>query len=294
MDRHHVDIDSVTGVSTTGHSWDGIKELNQPLPRWWLWLFIATVVWAAGYMLLYPAWPLVTGATGGLLGWHSRAAVAVDLAALQATRAPMTQKLSATPIADVAKDPELFAFTRALGRTAFGDNCAPCHGAGGGGAKGFPNLNDDDWLWGGKLADIQTTITHGIRWTADENTRVNAMPAFGKTGVLDAAAISNVADYVRGLSGLPTSPGADLAAGKKIFAENCVSCHGEGGRGNHELGAPNLTDAVWFYGPDKTTIVEGLVNGRGAAMPAWAGRLDPTTIKALAIYVHSMGGGQPD
>jgi cytochrome c oxidase cbb3-type subunit III len=204
----------------------------------------------------------------------------------------MTAKLAATPIAEVETNAELLAFTREVGRTAFGDNCAPCHGAGGGGSKGFPNLNDDDWLWGGTLADISTTLEHGIRSPGDEATRTGGMPAFGSTGVLDGPAMSDVADFVRSLSGLSVEKGADLAAGAKVFAENCASCHGEQGRGNREVGAPNLADAVWFYGSDKKTIIEGLRNGRAGLMPAWGGRLDPTTIKALAIYVHSMGGGE--
>jgi cytochrome c oxidase cbb3-type subunit 3 len=218
--------------------------------------------------------------------------VSQDLADLQALRAPMTAKLAATPIAEIETNAEMLTFAREVGRTAFADNCAPCHGTGGGGAKGFPNLNDDDWLWGGHVDDIRQTIEHGVRSPTDEVTRAGGMPAFGGTGVLDGAAMSTVADFVRSLSGLPTEKGADLVAGAKIFRENCVSCHGPEGRGNREVGAPNLADAVWFYGPEKKTIVEGLSKGRAGMMPSWHMRLDQTTIKALAVYVHSMGGGE--
>jgi cytochrome c oxidase cbb3-type subunit 3 len=277
-------------AATTGHEWDGIEELNNPLPRWWLWIFYATILWSIAYWIVYPAWPLISGYTSGVFGWRSRTMLAQDLADLEALRAPMTAKLNTASLDAIRNEPDLLGFAQALGKTAFADNCAPCHGAGGGGARGFPNLNDDDWLWGGSLAAIETTINHGIRSTVDEQTRQGAMPAF--TGVLDRPAMSAVADHVRSLSGLPVDPKADLAAGAKIFADNCAACHGEAGRGNREVGAPDLTDAVWFYGADKAVIVEGIAKGRGAVMPAWANRLDPPTIKAIALYVHSLGGGE--
>jgi cytochrome c oxidase cbb3-type subunit 3 len=209
----------VVDVGTTGHSWDGITELNTPLPRWWLWLFYATIVWSVGYWVVYPSWPLVSSYARGVSGWHAREGVVQDLAALKAQRAKMTELLAATPIEDVAKNAELMAFARAQGKAAFGDNCTPCHGAGGGGAKGFPNLNDDDWLWGGKLHEIATTLQHGVRWTLDENTRNSAMPAFGRDNILNATQMSQVADYVRSLSDLPVDNFAILLAGAKIFEE---------------------------------------------------------------------------
>ena len=291
VDGTHHDVDSVTGTVTTGHVWDGIRELNTPLPRWWLWIFYATIVWSIGYWVVYPAWPLVSSHTRGVWNWNSRAAIVDDLALLKAQRGPMTDKLAAAPLETVASDPLLLDFARAQGRAAFGDNCAPCHGAGGGGAKGYPNLNDDDWLWGGKLADIATTIRHGIR-SADRKTRQGSMPAFGRDGMLKWSEIETVADYIRSLAGLPVDSKLDVAAGTKIFVDNCVPCHGPAGKGNHELGAPDLTDVIWLYGSDKAAIVDGLWNGRGAVMPAWSGRLDDTTIKALAIYVHMLGGGE--
>ncbi|MGA7488584.1 MAG: cytochrome-c oxidase, cbb3-type subunit III [Xanthobacteraceae bacterium] len=296
LDSHPADakpgVDAFTGTATTGHVWDGIRELNTPLPRWWLWLFYATIVWAVGYWVVYPAWPLVSSYTAGAFRWHSRDAVASDIEALKAQRGPMVGKLAAASLQEIASDPQLLEFARAQGRPAFAENCAPCHGAGGGGGRGYPNLNDDDWIWGGKLDEIAQTIRHGIR-SADANARQGAaMPAFGRDGILKRADIENVANYVRSLAGLPADPKADLVAGKKIFADNCAVCHGEGGKGKRELGAPDLTDAIWLYGADRAAIVDAVWNGRGGVMPAWAGRLDDATIKALAIYVHSFGGGE--
>jgi cytochrome c oxidase cbb3-type subunit III len=287
----HSDIDHVSGTSTTGHEWDGIKELNTPLPRWWLITFYLTIAWAIGYWVVYPAWPLITSYTTGLFGYSTRADVAVELANLEKIRGEKMIKLAATPLAEIEKDPALLALARARGKAAFGDNCAPCHGTGGAGAKGYPNLNDDEWIWGGKLEQIEQTIQFGAR-SGNPKAHEGAMLAFGKDGVLKPAEIVTVANYVRALSGLSASSGYDAAAGKKIFADNCVSCHGDNGKGNQELGAPDLTDKIWLYGSDEATLVETITNGRAGVMPAWAGRLDPATIKALAVYVHSLGGGK--
>ena len=289
MAEEHREIDPVTGTATTGHDWDGIQELNTPLPRWWLWLFYVTIVWSVGYWVVYPAWPLVTDATKGVFGYNTRSAIVEDLAALQTQRGPMMQQLASASTAEIAASPQLIDFARAQGRVAFADNCAPCHGAGGGGAKGYPNLNDDDWLWGGKLADIEQTIRYGIRSGHDKGHQGN-MPPF--KDVLKPAEMSNVADYVRSLSGLSTEAGADLKAGQKLFADNCAVCHGDAGKGNREVGAPNLTDTIWLYGSDKATIVQGLQQGRGGVMPVWEGRLSEPVIKALAVYVYGFGGGE--
>ncbi len=285
------DIDKVTGVETTGHEWDGIRELNNPLPRWWLWTFYLTIIWSIGYWIVYPSWPLLTNYTQGAFGWNSRSAVATDLAELRAKRAGMESRIAAAPLQEIVADQQMLDFARAQGRAAFADNCAPCHGAGGGGAKGYPNLNDDDWLWGGTLDDIVYTIRHGVRST-DEKSRQGSMPAFGRDKLLERPDILAVAEYTRSLSGLPVTPGADLERGKKVFADNCAACHGEAGKGNREIGAPDLTDQIWLYGSGQDVIVEGLMNGRGAMMPHWAPRLDDTTIKSLAVYVHTLGGGQ--
>ena len=290
-EQEHNDIDPVTGTATTGHDWDGIHELNTPLPRWWLWTFYACIVWAIGYWVVYPAWPLLTNSTQGVFGWHTRSAVVSDLDELKLVRGPMMDKLTNASVADIVKDPQLTDFARALGRTAFGDNCAPCHGAGGGGAKGYPNLNDDDWLWGGKLASIEQTVRHGAR-SGDKDDHEGNMPAFGREGMLKPNQISAAADFVRSLSGLAVEKGADLALGKQVFADNCTVCHGPEGKGNREVGAPNLTDKIWLYGPDKETIMQGIQNCRGGTMPAWQGRLSEPVLKALVVYVYSFGGGE--
>jgi len=288
---HSREIDPVTGTATTGHEWDGIKELNTPLPRWWLWIFYATIVWSVGYWILYPAWPVVRSHTTGVWNWSSRTAVMEELSALSVQRAPHTSRIAAASPEEIVADPQLLGFARAQGRTAFADNCAPCHGTGGGGATGYPNLNDDDWLWGGKLADIEATIRHGIRGT-DEKARMGAMPAFGRDGLLKRPDVVAVAEFTRTLSGLPADAKVDIAQGRKVFAENCAVCHGEGGKGNRELGAPDLTNGIWLYGSDRQAIVDGIWNGRGGVMPGFVGRLDDTTIKALAVFVHTLGGGE--
>src|SRR6516164_7208342 len=287
----HNDIDHVSGRSTTGHEWGGIKELNTPLPRWWVLTFYATIIWAIGYWVVYPAWPLVTGYTAGILHYTNRAAVTQDLANLEALRGEKMKVLGNASLADIEKDPALLALARAKGRTVFGDNCAPCHGSGATGAKGYPNLNDDDWLWGGTLDQIMQTIQFGAR-SGHAKTHEGQMLAFGKDGVLKPEQIITVSNYVRSLSGLSTDPGYDAADGTKIFAENCAACHGDNGKGNPDVGAPNLTDKIWLYGSDEATLIDTISNGRAGVMPAWEGRLDPVTLKAMAVYVHSLGGGK--
>jgi cytochrome c oxidase cbb3-type subunit III len=289
--EEHKEVDALTGTATTGHEWDGLRELNTPLPRWWLWLFYITIVWSVGYWIVYPAWPLLTNSTQGIFGWHTRSAVVADLDELKRQRGPLMDKLATASLSEIVADPNLLDFARAQGRVAFADNCVPCHGAGGGGTKGYPNLNDDEWLWGGKLADIEQTIRHGAR-AGDDKGRQGNMPAFGRDKILKANEISAVADLVRSLSGLSTESDADLALGMKVFAANCAICHGPHGKGNREMGAPDLTDKIWFYGSDKATIVQGIQNGRGGVMPAWGGRLSEPTIKALTVYVHTLGGGE--
>ena len=285
------EIDAVSRTATTGHQWDGIRELNTPLPRWWLWTFYATIAWAFVYWILFPAWPLVGGYTAGVLGYSSRTQVAAELAELRRLRGEKGAALEQASLAAIEADPALLAFAQAQGRAAFANNCAPCHGAGAAGATGYPNLNDDDWLWGGSLDAIWKTIAYGVR-SGHPEAHESQMPAFGKTGLLKPEEIAVVANYVRSLSGLPVRPGADLAAGAKLFAANCASCHGDDGKGKQELGAPNLADQIWLYGSDETAIVDTITNGHAGVMPAWTGRLDPATIKALAVYVHTLGGGR--
>ncbi|MGY3611106.1 MULTISPECIES: cytochrome-c oxidase, cbb3-type subunit III [unclassified Bradyrhizobium] len=285
------ELDQVSGKTTTGHQWDGIKELNTPLPRWWLITFYATILWAIGYWIVYPAWPLLWSHTTGVLNYSTRAAVGVELANLEKIRGDKMVALGAASLADIEKNPALLALARARGKIAFGDNCAPCHGSGGAGAKGYPNLNDDDWLWGGSLEQILQTVQFGAR-SGHAKTHEGAMLAFGKDGILKRDEIVTVANYVRSLSGLSTRQGYDVAAGEKLFADNCSTCHGADGKGNQELGAPDLTDKIWLYGSDEATVIETITNGRAGVMPAWVGRLDPSTIKALAVYVHTLGGGR--
>lgn len=289
--QHEKDIDKVTGVSTTGHEWDGIKELNNPLPRWWLWVFYATIVFSVFYVLAYPAIPLVNSATNGLLGWNARSALVDDLDRLRATRGERMTALDEASLREIAADPALADFAHAYGRAAFGDNCAACHGAGAGGGPTYPNLLDDDWIWGGTLEDIQQTIAFGIRSTHDE-TRFGNMPAFVRDGLLSREEGLLVSDYVRQMAGLSVGEGFDAARAGEIYAANCAACHGEDGRGMRELGAPNLVNGIWLYGSDRATIYEGVANGRGAMMPHFAGRLDEATIKALTVYVHALGGGE--
>ena len=282
--------DTATDAETTGHEWDGISELNKPLPKWWLWTFYVTIVWAIGYWLLMPAWPLVASYSKGLLGYSQRETVAEQLDEAKAAKAEFRQKIAASDLAAINADPELLGFALAGGEAAFGDNCAPCHGRGAQGAFGYPNLRDDSWLWGGTIDAIHQTIQHGIRADVPE-TRSSQMPAFGRMGLLTALQVNDVTEYVLLLSGRADD---QVAAGRgaKIFADNCSPCHGAEGKGNQALGAPDLTDELWLYGGDKTTIAETIISSRNGVMPAWVGRLDPETIKELAIYVHSLGGGQ--
>lgn len=292
LDAGRGEVDAHSGQTTTGHEWDGIKELNTPLPRWWLLTLYATIIWSVAYWVAYPAWPLIASNTVGVLGYSSRADVIADVLAARQAQSAMSAGLASASFEDVSKTPEMLTFALAQGKAAFANNCAPCHGAGGGGAIGYPNLNDDDWIWGGKPEDIELTLRHGIRAQDDDKTRVSPMPAFGRDGVLTPAEISQLAGHVRSLAGLPAEKGADPTLAGKLFAGNCAPCHGEGGKGNQELGAPNLTDAIWLYGSDKAAISQSIANGRGGIMPAWGKRLDPATVKALAVYVFSLGGGQ--
>ncbi|SON58309.1 Cytochrome c oxidase subunit III [Hartmannibacter diazotrophicus] len=288
---HHDDIDDVSGVSTTGHEWDGIKELNNPLPKWWLYVFYASIVWAIGYYVVYPSWPLMTDYTRGVLGYSQRAAALANYQAGVDARAVEGKGLADASLEQIQANPDELAFAMANGKAAFGDNCAPCHGSGATGSVGYPNLQDDDWLWGGSLEAIQETITVGIRSTS-EDTRDTQMPAFGRDELLDKTQIRQVADYVRSLSGLEVPADVDLKAGAQVFADNCASCHGENGEGMQELGAPRLNDAIWLYGSDEASVIETVTNARKGVMPTWGGKLDPVTIKSLAIYVHNLGGGQ--
>lgn len=284
-------VDEVSGVETTGHVWDGIRELNNPLPRWWLWTFYATIVFAIVYTILYPAWPLVSGATPGLLGWHSRATFDDTMKTAEAAQAVYLKQIAATPVEDIARNPDLEKFATAAGAASFKVNCSPCHGSGATGGVGYPNLNDDDWLWGGKITDIYTTILHGIRYDADPDTRMSQMPAFGHDGILTPAQVSDVAWYVVTLSGGQADQTA-AGRGKEVYAANCAACHGDQGQGGQDFGAPRLSDPIWLYKPGYDAIVAQVTNPQHGVMPAWSARLGDTTVKELAVFVHSLGGGK--
>ena len=286
-------IDEKTGTETVGHEWDGIEELNTPLPRWWVWTFYATIVWAILYTIMFPAWPMLSRATAGILGWSSRGQLEQQLAAEQARRAPIIRAIAATPVEQLPNNPQLMQAAIEGGRAAFRQNCVACHGSGATGSKGYPNLNDDDWLWGGDLKTIQYTITHGIRNPDHPQTRMSQMPAFGRDGLLQPAQIDDLVAYVRTIS---RQRRADAAAqrGAALFGQNCAACHGADGKGNRQFGAPNLTDSIWLYGGDEETIRQTITDARYGVMPRWGEKLDPTTIKMLTAYVHSLGGGETE
>lgn len=280
--------DEITGTETTGHQWDGIKELNTPLPRWWLWTFYATVVWAFGYMILYPAIPLITKASGGILGYSSRADVDADVAAAKADQAVFVERVDQASLEEIRADQDLFQYAVAGGRSAFAVNCMQCHGSGAQGFPGYPNLNDDEWLWGGTPEDIYATIAHGIRYDGDDDTRYSMMPAFGRDGILGRDEVALVTDYVLSLTGEAEA----TPEGEELYLDNCSACHGEDGGGDRMQGAPALNDAIWLYGGDRDTVMESVSNARFGVMPGWNDRLEDATIKKLAIYVHALGGGE--
>lgn len=284
-------IDEVTGVSTVGHEWDGIEELDHPMPRWWLWALYATIVWGVVYVILYPAWPLIDRATAGVLGWSSRGQLEQELAADRARRAPITAAIARLSVERIADDPTLYAAAVEGGRSAFKVHCVQCHGSGAAGSKGYPNLNDDDWLWGGNISQIEYSIIHGVRNPDHDQTRQSMMPAFGRDGILAPDQVADVVSYVRVLSKQEGSS-ASARRGGRLFADNCAICHGADGKGDRAFGAPNLADAIWLYGGDRDSLTTTVTHSRNGVMPAWGERLDPVTIKMLATYVHSLGGGE--
>jgi cytochrome c oxidase cbb3-type subunit 3 len=278
-------------VETTGHEWDGIAEYNNPLPRWWLWTFYATIIWTVGYTIAYPAWPLIHGATPGILGHSTRASVAADIKAFEEVNKPLEAKLVAMPLDQVAADPDMANYARNAGAAVFRTWCAQCHGSGAAGALGYPNLLDNDWLWGGSIDDIYATVTHGIRNTDDPDARYSEMPKFGADGLLDATQIGDVVQFVRKISGQEFDA-AKADAGATVFADNCASCHGETGTGDRAVGAPNLTDPIWLYGGDVAALTNTVTNAHFGVMPAWGKRLSDADIRAVAFYVHGLGGGE--
>ena len=284
-------VDAPTGTQTVGHEWDGIEELDTPMPRWWLWTFYASIVFALGYVVVYPAIPMVSAATVGTLGWSSRGDLADALAAENARRAPLMRSLAATPLTDIAARPDLMQAAVEGGRAAYRVHCVQCHGTGAAGSPGYPNLNDDDWLWGGDLAAIQFTLQHGIRNPDHDQTRMSLMPAFGRDGILTANQVQDVVSHVRVISGAEQAS-ASSVRGAALFEVNCAVCHGPTGGGDRALGAPKLSDPIWLYGGSRSALTQTITNSRQGVMPRWGQRLDPVTINMLSVYIHSLGGGE--
>lgn len=283
--------DAITGTEIRSHEWDGIQEMDNPLPRWWLYVLYATIAISAVYFLLYPAIPGLTGYTKGLLGYTERQALDADLAAHRQSQAVYLDRIAKATPAQIREDADLLNFALAGGKSAFADNCAPCHAAGGAGRAGYPNLADDDWLWGGSLDAIQTTLLHGVRWAQDDDSRASEMPRFIGDEILTTEQVADVTQYVLSLVNRAEDPKA-VARGAPIYAEQCVACHGAKGEGNQELGAPRLSNDIWLYEGTPEALAAQIGNPQHGVMPAWVGRLDESTIKMLTVYVHSLGGGQ--
>ena len=286
-------IDEPTGIETVGHEWDGIEELNNPLPRWWVITLWLTVIFSLGYVVVYPAWPMLNSGTQGLWGWSSRGQLASEMDQAAKGREATLAAIAATPLEQLGANKDLFDKAVAGGRAAFQVNCMQCHGSGGKSApgNGYPNLTDEDWLWGGNIKEIEYTILHGIRSPGVAETRTSLMPNFGKDGVLTGAQIDDVTSYLLSLSGKAPANAASQN-GAALFAANCVACHGADAKGLRQFGAPNLADAVWLYGGKRDQIAGSINKAHAGVMPAWSSKLDAVTIKMLAAYVHSLGGGE--
>jgi cytochrome c oxidase cbb3-type subunit III len=282
--------DPITGRMTTGHDWNGITELMTPIPRVVLFFLALGTLFALGYWLLMPAFPLGSTYTKGLLGNDQREIVARQVKAADAERAMWMDKIAALDFASIKADPELMRHVQETGRPLFIDNCAACHGVNGTGGPGFPDLTAKAWLWGGDPETIAQTIAVGINST-DADTRVSQMLAFGRDGTLNREQVADVVAYVQSLSGAASGETASperIAAGKEVFAANCVPCHGEDAKGLHDQGAPNLTDATWINGGTATDIYTSVYSGRQGHMPHWRDRLTPAQIKLLALYVGQL------
>jgi len=287
--KRHVDTES--GIETTGHEWDGIRELDNPLPRWWQWIFYGCVVWSVGYWIAMPAWPTISGYTKGLLGYSSRAELSSDMEAARTAFGGLRNRIEGAPLEQIRTDPDLLEYALAGGRSAFSVNCAQCHGSGAAGTVGYPNLNDDEWLWGGTLDQLAYTIRHGVRNDIDSAAHNSQMPAFLKDGILKRAEVDDVSEYVLKLAGRDHDQRA-ASRGAEIFKDNCAACHADSGGGNIEFGAPALNNDIWLYGGDRDSIRTTIAQARRGVMPAWGRILDDVTVKQLTIYVHSLGGGR--
>lgn len=279
--------DDHTGVETTGHEWDGIKELNNPLPRWWVWSWLVSIVWAVGYWVVMPSWPLLTSHLEGTANYSSRQAVLEEVAAIKERRIQFGGKMLHISYDEIREDDTLYDFATRGGKSAFGLHCAQCHGLGATGAEGIANLNDDDWIWGGSEDEIEATIRYGVR-SDHLDTHYSEMPAFTPDVMLSVEEISATANYVLSFTNL----GEYNDLGKDTFEAQCSFCHGENGEGMREVGAPKLNDALWLYGGTLALVEQQIATPRHGVMPQWENRLDEMTIKQLTLYVHSLGGGE--
>jgi cytochrome c oxidase cbb3-type subunit 3 len=285
----NIEIDEVSGTPTTGHEWDGIKELDTPMPRWWVWTFYACILFSVVWWVLFPSWPTLSDHWKGMIKTTDRTELVDDLALRETERAGWVEKFSALSVTEIAQDNELLNYAMAGGKVVFADNCAPCHGSQGSGSTNFPVLADDDWLWGGSLDEIETTIRFGIRADHEES-RVSEMPVFGDD-YLEKDQIADAAEFVLSL-GNRAEDKAAAERGAEVFVAECASCHGETGEGGRDFGAPSLNDGIWLYGGERADIVRQITAPRHGVMPTWAARLDDVSIKQVAIYVHSLGGGE--
>jgi cytochrome c oxidase cbb3-type subunit III len=282
--------DPYTGYMTTGHEWNGIKELNTPVPRAVYFFLIVTALFAVVYWILMPAWPLGVTYTKGLLGIDQRNIVTESVKQAALERGVWTKRIEAGSFKDIQADPRLMEMARQTGKTLFGDNCAACHGSNAQGTKGFPNLTTASWLWGGDPETIAETIRVGIN-AAHPQTRTSQMMAFGRDQILKKDEVDNVVNYVRSLSDPAAAkdvPAAKIDAGKAVFAANCVICHGDDGKGKADLGGPDLTDRFWIYGGDAESVYTTVWGGRQGQMPSWEGRLSPLDRKILALYLFDL------
>ena len=294
VEEHERERDPRTGHMMTGHEWNGIKELNTPVPRV-VWVFlILTFLFGLGYWIMMPAWPIGSTYTKGLLDTNQHKIVTAKVRRAAADRARWTDQIGTRDIGAIQADPALMAFVREDGHRLFGDNCAACHGisATGGQGRGFPNLTDGDWLWGGSADDIAHTIAVGVNSPANKETRTSQMLAFGRDRLLDNDTVVAVATYVQSLSDPASAQGKAtlVAKGREAFAANCAVCHGPQGHGNQQLGVPNLTDNTWLYGGDFDSIYTSIYEGRHGEMPAWEQRLTPVERKILTLYLLDKGG----
>ena len=278
-------------IPTTGHEWDGIREYDNPMPRWWLWTFYITIIWGIGYTIAYPAWPGIKGATEGLLGYSTRAEVAADIEAVNVQNEAINVRLASVELTAIETDPELNGYAKSAGAAVFKTWCAQCHGSGAAGAKGYPNLLDNDWLWGGDIEAIHQTVTAGIRNEENFDARYSEMPAFGRDELLETEQIDQVVNFVMSLSGDPKDASL-VSDGALVYADNCASCHGDAALGDREQGAPNLADAIWLFGGSYDDIRETVYNSRFGVMPNWDTRLTEAQIRAVSAYVHQLGGGE--